>query len=126
MTFAQLKVIQDRVIAQIEKIRETKGREYATDQDTLADFKEVAARRGITPLQCWGTYVDKHLRAIDTAVREEGRIKSESLESRVVDVIVYHILLLGLVVDLTHAREELEFRTGTGTLGRVPEGTMVS
>lgn len=91
--------IQDDLFQQIIAIRETKGREYATEEDTLADFKEVAAEAGISPLQCWATYVKKHERAIDTFIRE-GSVKSEAIEGRILDVIVYHILLLGLIEDL--------------------------
>lgn len=91
--------IQDGMFQKIISIRQTKGREYATDEDTLADFKEVAEEAGITPLQCWATYVKKHERAIDTYIRE-GAVKSESIEGRILDVIVYHILLLGLIEDL--------------------------
>jgi hypothetical protein len=87
-----------RAMKEIVKLRETKGREYASDRDTLADFKEVAAEAGITPLQCWLVYERKHSRAVGTFVRE-GQVKSESLESRVHDIIVYHLLLLGLVED---------------------------
>lgn len=91
--------IQDDLFRKIIEIRKTKGREYATDEDTLADFKEVAEEAGINPLQCWATYVKKHERAIDTFVRE-GAVKSESIQGRILDVIVYHILLLGLIEDM--------------------------
>jgi hypothetical protein len=93
--------LQEGVFDHIRKLRETKGREYAHDADTLADFKEVADETGISPLQCWATYVKKHQRAIDTFIREGG-VKSESIESRIHDVLTYHILLLGLIQDLEH------------------------
>lgn len=99
MKYEEMEELQEGLFDQIRKIRITKGREYATDKDTLADFKEVAADAGITPLQCWLTYVQKHQRAISTFVRE-GAVKSESIEGRILDVVVYHILLLGLVKDL--------------------------
>lgn len=99
--------IIDRTFAQVKGLRETKGKEYATEEDTLADFKEVAEEAGITPYQVWATYVKKHERAIDTFIREGG-VKSESIESRIVDVVVYHLLLLGLIQDL---EEEENFVT---------------
>lgn len=99
MKFERMTEIEDALFARIREIRETKGKEYATVEDTLADFKEVAAEVGISPLQVWSTYVKKHLRAIDTFVRE-GSVKSESINDRILDVIVYHILLLGLLEDL--------------------------
>lgn len=98
MTFEEQEAIQEEVFRRIREIRETKGREYATDKDTLADFKEVAADVGITPLQCWATYVKKHERAIDSYIRE-GSVKSEAIEDRILDVVVYHLLLYGLIRD---------------------------
>jgi hypothetical protein len=95
--------IQDDLFEKIREVRQTKGREYATDEDTLADFKEVAEEVGNTPFQVWATYVKKHERAIDTFIRE-GFTKSESIEGRIIDVIVYHILLLGLIEDVPPVR----------------------
>lgn len=83
----------------IREIRATKGREYAGEEDTLADFFEVAEEAGTTPLQVWLTYVRKHDRAIGAYIRE-GSVKSEAIEGRIRDVIVYHLLLLGLIKDV--------------------------
>ena len=105
MTFEEMELIEAGVFSKVREIRESKGREYAHDEDTLADFKEVAEEAGITPLQCWLTYVKKHERAIDTFVRE-GATKSESIQERILDVVVYHILLLGLVKDLREGAAE--------------------
>jgi hypothetical protein len=99
MRFERMGEIEDELFAKIKEIRRTKGQEYATVEDTLADFKEVAAETGTSPLQVWATYVKKHQRAIDTFVRE-GEVKSEAIEGRVLDTVVYHILLLGLIEDL--------------------------
>jgi hypothetical protein len=90
----------------IQRIRQTKGREYANDEDTLADFFEVAKEAGVSPLQVWLTYERKHSRAIGAFCRE-GRTKSESIRDRVLDEIVYHILLLGLIEDLEESEEAL-------------------
>lgn len=88
----------------VRNLRETKGREYAGEADTLADFKEVAEETGTTPLQVWATYVKKHQRAIDTFIRE-GSVKSEAIDDRIRDVVVYHLLLLGLIEDLREKEE---------------------
>lgn len=117
MTHEEQTVIDKIVEGEVAKIRATKGREYATDEDTLADFKEVARNAGITPLQCWLTYVEKHQRAIATFVRE-GDVKSEAIEDRVLDVIVYHHLLLGLITEMpTHSG----FLWGVPIFNREPE-----
>lgn len=98
MHFDEMTRLIEAEFEKIRDVREKKGREYAGEEDTLADFKEVAREIGISPLQVWATYVKKHQRAIDTFIRE-GHVKSEAIESRVMDVIVYHLLLLGLIQD---------------------------
>lgn len=100
MTYEEQAKIEERVFALVRELRETKGKEYAPEDDTFADFKEVAAESGVAPLQCWAVYVKKHQRAIDAYIRE-GTVKSEAIEGRIIDVIVYHMMLLGLIEDLT-------------------------
>lgn len=107
MEFDVMTALIEGEFDKIRAVRETKGREYAGEEDTLADFKEVAAEAGITPLQCWLTYVKKHQRAIDTFIRE-GSVKSESIESRIMDVVVYHLLLLGLIEDMVDLETQAE------------------
>ncbi len=89
----------EATFAEIRQLRATKGLEYAGEEDTLADFKEVAEQIGITSYQVWATYVKKHERAIDSFIAG-GSVKSEAIESRIKDVITYHLLLLGLIADL--------------------------
>lgn len=99
MTAEEQAKIIDNVFRKVRALRETKGVEYAGSEDTLADFKEVAAQTGTTPFQVWAVYVKKHQRAIDSYILAPGEAKSEPIESRIVDVIVYHCLLLGLIED---------------------------
>lgn len=113
MNYERMGEIQEDLFGRIREIRSTKGREYASEEDTLADFKEVAVEAGVTPYQVWATYVKKHERAIDTFIRE-GAVKSESIEGRILDVIVYHLLLLGLIED-EHATVESPARVATVT-----------
>jgi hypothetical protein len=98
MHYERMSELIEREFDAIRELRATKGLEYAGELDTLADFKDVAEETGTTPFQVWATYVKKHQRAIDTFIREGG-VKSESIESRIRDVVVYHLLLLGLIED---------------------------
>lgn len=108
----ELTDIQETLFDRVRDIRATKGQEYATIEDTLADFKEVAEDTGTTPYQVWSTYVKKHLRAVDTFIREEG-VKSEAIEDRILDVVTYHILLLGLIKDIDRERTKPVFGVAT-------------
>lgn len=102
MTYDEQTEIIKETFKEVMRIRETKGREYAQDEDTLADFKEVAAEAGVSPMQCWLTYERKHARAIGAYVRG-GAVLSEPIEGRIYDTIVYHLLLLGLIEDARRA-----------------------
>jgi len=81
----------DTIIA----INDTKGHDYAGEDDALRNFKEQAAEYGLTPEQVWGVFFGKHLKAIQTFVRE-GDVASEPIEGRIHDAILYLFLLLGL------------------------------
>lgn len=88
--------MMDRHYAEITEINRTKGHDYAGDDDALANFKEQAAELGLTPEQVWGVFAGKHVKAVHTFIRE-GDVKSEPIEGRIHDVILYHFLLLGLI-----------------------------
>lgn len=86
----------DREFAVIRALNQTKGHDYAGDEDALLNFKSAAERLGLTPEQVWGVYGDKHWSAIMTFCKE-GDVKSEPIEGRIRDVILYGFLLLGLI-----------------------------
>jgi len=86
----------DAHYAQITQINRTKGHDYAGDDDALANFKQAGEKLGLRPEQIWGVYADKHWSAVMTFVKE-GDVKSEPIEGRIHDVILYCFLLLGLI-----------------------------
>lgn len=88
----------DEQFALITEINRTKGHDYAGDDDALANFKQAGEKLGLTPEQVWGVYADKHWSAVMTFVKE-GDVKSEPIEGRLHDVILYSFLLLGLIAE---------------------------
>lgn len=87
-----------------EKVRELgvlKGGEYAGDTDRLANFRRNGEAWGMTMEQCWGVYAGKHWDAVaqyirDSAVGKE-RVRLESLEGRVDDIITYCLLFKAML-----------------------------
>jgi hypothetical protein len=75
----------------------TKGREYAGNNDRFANFRGVADRIGITPLQAWGVFALKHVDAIFSFVREGQTFSTESIRSRYMDLRNYVDLGLGMI-----------------------------
>ena len=85
---------------------DTKGREYTggaeqgNDLDTLANFKRVAERIGLSALHVWGVYFLKHVDAIGTYLQDPTRETSEPITGRIDDARTYLGLLECLLVDL--------------------------
>lgn len=88
----------------IRKINETKGHDYAGDDDALANFKEQARAVGLAPEQVWAIFAGKHWSAVMTYVREQGQLASEPIEGRLHDLILYSFLMLGLIEERKRAR----------------------
>lgn len=85
----------------VRDLEETKGREYASEQDTLENFKQCGA--GMTPFQVWWVYFFKHLKSIDTAIARNPKYPdflSEPHLSRTGDLMNYLTLFNGLMEDL--------------------------
>jgi hypothetical protein len=80
------------------ELNTTKGHDYAGDDDALDNFKRHAVSLGLTPEQIWAVYASKHWDAIMTYVRE-GNVKSEPIQGRIDDCLLYLFLLRGLVAE---------------------------
>lgn len=77
----------------------TKGSEYSGDgDDQLRNFHEAGADADIKPEQAWLVHFNKHVAAIKSYVRT-GIVKSEPIEGRIDDAILYLVLLKALVRD---------------------------
>ena len=80
----------------VHLLNKTKGSDYSGDEDALENFKRLATKLELTKEQVLGVYMTKHLDAIDTYIRE-GNVKSEPIDGRIDDAIVYLILLKAMV-----------------------------
>jgi hypothetical protein len=99
MTTNEFDAMLEENYQEILTLCRTKGADYARDFDRLSNFKDQAAKLGLTPYQVWGVYANKHWDAINSFVRNNGQLESEPIESRVHDIILYSFLLLGLIHD---------------------------
>jgi hypothetical protein len=93
--------------ARLSELNQSKGKDYATDQEALSNFYDEAKETGLAPEQVWHVLFNKHRAAITTYVRE-GQIHSEPIEGRIFDAILYLYLLLGLVRDKAAIAETWE------------------
>lgn len=80
-------------------MNQNKGTDYAGEDDALGFFKEMAAEAGLSEEQVWAVLARKHWKAIMAFVRhhqDDGYQPSEEIRGRILDLILYLFLLLGL------------------------------
>lgn len=100
-----------KTLEDLENLQQTKGGEYSNKEDRLSNFKEEAAKLGISPMVVWAIYVNKHLTLIQKYVKAcqdgtVGELKlSEPIEGRFKDVIIY--CMLGMALEADRKAEEL-------------------
>lgn len=92
----QFKKVIHETYESILRLTETKGEEYSGSDDQLANFKRSANEAGILQEQAWLVFFNKHVDAIKSYVRI-GKEKSEPIESRIDDAILYLLLLRAMV-----------------------------
>jgi hypothetical protein len=81
---------------ELVRLNQTKGNDYSHADDAFDNFRRHARELALRPEQVWSVYAAKHWDAILTYVRE-GDVKSEPIEGRIHDLILYLFLLLGFV-----------------------------
>ena len=87
------------------KIMIAKGNAYAGGQDSLANFKRNAERLGLSKYQIWGVYFNKHIDAINNAIKDNPEHpidKTEGLEGRIIDAKNYLDILYCLLHEDNH------------------------
>lgn len=95
MTNDQFIALDSALLRRAEEILNQRKAGYATDSDRLANFKEGAARSGITPLQVCHLYLQKGLSVLDKFA--QGReVPGETVEERFCDAINYIRLMYAL------------------------------
>lgn len=103
LTQTVLNMIIENTIKEIRKLEQVKGGEYATDTDRLHNFRHNAEDCGTSMELIWRVYAGKHWDAISSYVRdivtEKTRPRSEPIEGRVDDLIVYLILLKAIIYE---------------------------
>lgn len=92
----RFKWLLEEVYTKLNELTATKGTEYRVgDQDQLANFKRLAQELDTTPDKvCW-QYLRKHLDAVLYVVRGHSEL-SETLDSRIMDSILYLVLLMAI------------------------------
>ena len=98
MTFKEFDKFQQELIAEVVKMKDTKGREYANSASRFANFDRSAAKNGVSRLVIANIFMTKHLDAIDSYIKNGGQVFStEPIRGRIVDAITYLTLIAGMI-----------------------------
>lgn len=91
------------------EVTRAKNADYsAGTDDAMRNYYELSAASGATPVQAWMVLMMKHVTAI-MRYAKDGRVSSESIHGRFVDLANYAMLGDALVKDLA-SREAAELR----------------
>lgn len=96
-----------------ESIQNQKGPAYTFGkEDVLKNFKSVADRLNLTPLQVWGVYALKHFDAITSFAGDPNIPQAEDISGRFADAINYLKLGYALIVEDDSVTEEAKEEEG--------------
>jgi hypothetical protein len=105
MNQKELHDLAQKTFTELNVLLETKGVEYSGSEDRLSNFKRGSALTGCTPLQVLFIYLSKHYDAFATYIRDEAkgvdRVRSESIEGRLDDIMNYCLLAKALVREVS-------------------------
>lgn len=97
MTFSEFDAVADRIITEVKRMRDTKGKEYAGTKDRFDNFNRLAARTGVPREIVWQVYFTKHIDALESFLKTGETSSNEPIEGRIVDCITYLLLLAGML-----------------------------
>jgi ATP:corrinoid adenosyltransferase len=90
----------ENVIEKCKKVLFAKGKDYSGEEDSLSNFKRNGDRIGLTKYQVWSCYANKHIDSINNSIKLNPifpQVESEPLESRIIDVVNYMLILAALL-----------------------------
>lgn len=98
MTFDKFNKLTEELLADVRKMRDTKGKEYTHKGDDRFDnFNRLAATLDMPRQKVWQVYFAKHIDAIYSFIKEQRTFSDETARGRIVDAITYLTLLAGMI-----------------------------
>lgn len=100
MTIEERTDIARGIFENVLEISESKGKAYAGNGDSLANFKRNAERLGLSKYQIWAVYFNKHIDSINNAITQNPNSpvdKTESMSGRIIDAVTYLCILEALL-----------------------------
>lgn len=110
MTQLEFQKFQQSLFEQAAIIRDTKGKEYATESNAFANFDDDArdSQGKLTRLDAAFFHYNKQVRAIRSYVQNRQEYSRELIGERFVDAINYLSLMAGMIVDDKEIAKEID------------------
>jgi hypothetical protein len=94
--FADRFVGEPDILKAAMDVMKPKMLDYAGEASFSANFERQAARAGLSPARVWCVFASKHWDAV-SSFATRGRVESEPIAARLVDIVNYCQLLAGMV-----------------------------
>lgn len=118
-TNAQWEALCEATFARLRGLAASKGAEYSGQEDRLANFRRNGQALGLLPEVVWAVYAGKHWDALQIYIRDlasgQERERSEPIDSRVDDLLVY-LLLFKAILEERAARPAVALTMLTGNI----------
>lgn len=92
----------DKMLRDCIQTMSSKGKEYTGGSpDRLNNFRQAGADVGLPMEKIWYVFFNKHLRAIQSYIKNGCRVESnETIHSRIMDCIVYLLLFHKIALEV--------------------------
>lgn len=88
------------ILSKAEDIMNAKQPEYTNKSiDVLHNFKSTAESIGITPMEVWAVFFNKHIQAILSHAGDPNMHQAEPIDSRYADALNYLFLGFAMLVE---------------------------
>lgn len=99
-TIEERQRLAEEIFEECKDILRKKGKDYAGNQDSLANFKDGGMELGRTKYEVWAVYFYKHVKSILNSIKanpNNPQTESEPLRGRIHDIINYAVILAALL-----------------------------
>jgi hypothetical protein len=97
MTFPEFDEFQTKLLAEVVKMKDTKGKEYANSESRFANFDRLSERLNLKNTAIALVYLTKHMDAIESFINKGRSYSTETIQGRIVDAITYLTLIAGMI-----------------------------
>ena len=118
MTFPEFDTFQEKLLAEVVGLKDTKGIEYANSESRFANFTRLSERLNIKPTAVALVYLTKHMDAIESYISRGRTYSTESIQGRIVDAICYLTLIAGMIEEEAASAPVEDFKIEDQNIGK--------